>query len=251
MEKFIHIKNEIIEDSNTNKNRIISYIINGYMPYSSNKIIELAKENPDEGLQKYSDDKIWEQYKSGKISREEVVKVAIDKVSKEIDIDTEEKLKKLESIIAAPTLLHFSLYIERFKIQAGCGSKVGLFYGDAYAELRTKNKTYTNEKQGHKEERFAISNVLNQCDSVIKILCEYKEKALITGISDEPTPIWAERDNGSIFGVGVETGAIPKFRHQGVDFGSFFSILKKCGYHKTVVKCSRKEFYVIVYLSEI
>lgn len=45
MEKFIHIKNEIIEDSNTNKNRIISYIINGYMPYSS-----IAEENPDEGL---------------------------------------------------------------------------------------------------------------------------------------------------------------------------------------------------------
>lgn len=215
------IKNEIIEDSNINKNRITAYIINGYMPYSS-----IAEENPDEGLKKYSDDKTWEQYKNGAISREEAIKIAIDIACKEIDKEKFEELKKLERIIAAPTISSFLIYIKWLKRQSGYGLTND---GDVYIELKANNKIYKNEQE-YREQDYAISNVLNQCDSILKIICEHKEKSLSIGISDKPIPIWDKRNNDDVIGFGIATGAIPKFEHKGIGFGSLFEIMRNCGY---------------------
>ena len=236
------IRNEIIEDSNINKNRITAYIINGYMPYSSERAIKLAEENPDEGLKKYSDDKTWEQYKNGTISREEAIKIAIDIACKEIDKEKLEELKKLERIIAAPTISSFSIYMKWLKRQSGYGLTNA---GDIYIELKANNKIYKN-KQEYKEQDYSISNVLNQCDSILKIICECKEKSLSIGISDEPIPIWDKRNNDDVIGFGIATGAIPKFEHKGIDLGSLFEIMRKCGY-MIKAESNKEEINITIY----
>lgn len=234
MTEYKNIKNEVIIDSESRKNNIAFYILNGYMPtWAAEHHGDL-----DRGLQEYSTATRWEQYKNGRITREKAVEFATARAFREIDKKTAAQLAQLDRVAAAPALSHLSISVDWVRSRT---------WGyNPHAEAMSNAGTFTGTASGcgYDKESAAVAEALNQCDSVLQLLYTYKENALAAGESDESKTASCGRSNGSIIGYGAGYGAIPYFEG-GVGVSCFWSILKKCGFEVRGHHGTHSDFYTI------
>lgn len=234
MTEYKNIKNEVITDSESRKNNIAFYILNGYMPtWAAEHHGDL-----DRGLQEYSTATRWEQYKNGRITREKAVEFATARAFREIDKKTAAQLAQLDRVAAAPALSYLSILVDWVRSRT---------WGyNPHAEAMSNAGTFTGTASGcgYDKESAAVAEALNQCDSVLQLLYTYKENALAAGESDESKTASCGRSNGSIIGYGAGYGAIPYFEG-GAGVSCFWSILKKCGFEVRGHHGTHSDFYTI------
>lgn len=219
MKEFTMIKNEVRQDAEKRISDTAHYILYGYMPSWAAE----HQTDSDRGLKQHSTATRWEQYTSGKISREKAVELATKRATKEIEKKTAAKLAKLDRVVKAPDLTSISISVDWVRSRT---------WGyNPTAKAYTNNGTFIGRASGcgYDKESAAIAEALNQCDSILKALYTYKENQLQAGKTDESKTASCGRSNGSIIGYGSGYGAIPYFEG-GVGASCFWAILKKCGF---------------------
>lgn len=219
MKEFTLIKKEVTEDATKRTQDTAHYIEFGYMPSWAAE----HHNDSDRGLKQYSTATRWEQYTSGKITREKAVELATRRATNEIAKATAEKLAKLDRIAQAPELSFITICVEWKR------SSVWGYNPTATATTNTEFASGHASGCGYDKESAAIADALNDCDSVLKVLYTYKERQLEAGETDESKTASCGRSNGSIIGYGAGYGAIPYFEG-GVGASCFWAILKKCGF---------------------
>ena len=219
--KYTNIMNEVLQDAESRKVRTAEFITSG-----------------ENSLKNNSTETRWNQYKAGTISKEEVEQLAIKRATKAIDKETAAQLEKLERIAAAPVLEFVSISVD-WKRSATWGMNPSV-------EVNTNTGHYFGSASGcgYDKESSAIAEALNACDSVLKVIYDYKEKQLAEGKTDTSRTSCSGRDNRDIIGYGAGYAAMPYFEG-GVGASCFWSILQKCGF-KTIGNHSKhSDFYNI------
>ena len=219
MMNFDMIKAEIIEDAEQQRRKTEFYINNGYL----NNWPEQNRVFSDNGLERYSTGTRWSQYKNGTISRAEAVNYAIARYNRQSSKETAKKLAQLDRIQNAPDLTWCSVSVE-FRRSSVWGY-------NPHVESRSNGgyTTGTASGCGYDKESAAIATAWNQNDSLLKVLCTMKEKALRAGISDSSATACTGRNNTPVIGYGAGYSAIPYFEG-GVGTSEFLHIMEKAGF---------------------
>lgn len=231
--KFERIKSEILEDAGKALANGVFFITHGFL---MSWAAEHRRES-DEGLKRYSTETRWNQYQTGKISREKAVNFAAKRLEKSLGKDTDGKLSLLERVENAPDLAFASIFVDWVRSST--------WGHNPHAEVRTNAGTYTGTASGcgYDKESAAIANALNQCDSVLKLLFTLKENSLCAGMSDA-SDTCTGRNNRDVCGYGAGYWAIPKFEG-GVGTSCFLEIFKKCGFKVTESHGKTWDSYII------
>lgn len=219
MTEYTNIKREIVEDSEREKSKIAFYIENGYCETWDERYFAIN----DNGIQKYATDTRWHQYQVGIISREEAVKFATARANRRIDKQTQAMLTEADRIATAKIAGGFVIGVDWVKNRT--------WGWNPHVSISVDSKIYQGHASGcgYDKESAAVADALNSCDSILKLLCDYKEMALAAGASDEDESYCTRRNNRAILGYGTGVQPIPKFEG-GVGVRCFWSALKKCGY---------------------
>lgn len=219
MTEYTNIKREIIEDSEREKNKIAFYIENGYCKTWDERYFAIN----DNGIQEYATDTRWLQYQVGIISRDEAVKFATARANRRIDKQTRAMLAEADRIATAKIMRGFVIGVDWAKNRT--------WGWNPHVSISVDSKIYQGHASGwgYDKESAAVADALNSCDSILKLLCDYKEMALAAGASDEDESCCTRRNNRAILGYGTGVQPIPKFE-AGVGVRCFWSALKKCGY---------------------
>ncbi|MDL2302058.1 hypothetical protein LJC58_06870 [Lachnospiraceae bacterium OttesenSCG-928-D06] len=219
--KYENIKNEVIQDAESRKTRVAEYITTS-----------------ESSLKNKSTETRWNQYKAGTITKETAEQLAIKRATKAIDKETAEQLAKLERIAAAPSLEFISISVD-WRRSTTWGKNPS-------AEIRTNTGNYYGSASGcgYDKESAAIAKALNACDSILKVIYDYKEKQLIEGKTDTSRTACSGRDNREIIGYGAGYAAMPYFEG-GVGASCFWSIFKKCGYMVRENHSKYSDFYSV------
>lgn len=219
MLKFDLIRAEILEDAEQQEKKTAFYIENGFL-------LNWAEQNrifSDNGIERYSTARRLEQYKNGDISRAEAVKYAIARYNRQNSKETAKKLAQLDRIQNAPELVWCDVSVE-FRRSSVWGY-------NPHVESRSNGgyTTGTASGCGYDKESAAIATAWNQNDSLLKVLCTMKEKALRAGISDSSATACTGRSNANVIGYGAGYSAIPYFEG-GVGTSAFLHIMEKAGF---------------------
>lgn len=228
------IAKNVLDDSAKRAEEIVFFINNGYFPTWSSEHCT----DKDRGLGEYSTARRWEQYRSGEISREKAVELAIKRAVTSIKKETEKKLAHLERIAAAPDVEYISVSIDWVR-----SSTWGY---NPHATVITSAETTTGKASGcgYDKESAAIAHAFNASDGILKILCTLKEKGLEAGEGDESEYACAGRDNRNICGYGAGYTAIPYFEG-GIGSSCFWKIFEKCGFAVRATYTKKCDFYTI------
>lgn len=219
--KYENIMNEVLQDAESRKARNTEYIASS-----------------ESSLRSASTETRWNQYKAGTISKEEAEQLAIKRATKAIDKETAKQLTKLERIAAAPTLEFIFISVDwKRSVTRGMNPSV---------EIITNTGNYYGSASGcgYDKESAAIAEALNACDSILKVIYDYKEKQLADGKTDTSCTACSGRDNRDIVGYGAGYAAMPYFEG-GVGSSCFWSILKKCGYIVRENHTKKSDFYSV------
>ena len=219
MKEFAMIKNEVRQDAEKRISDTAHSILYGYMPSWAAE----HQTDSDRGLKQHSTATRWEQYTSGKISREKAVELATKRATKEIEKATAEKLAKLDRIAQAPELSYITVAVEWKR------SSVWGFNPTATVTTNTEFASGHASGCGYDKESAAIAQALNQCDSVLKALYSFKEKQMREGQNDHSRTACTGHDNRHIIGYGAGYATIPYFEG-GVGASCFWSIFERIGY---------------------
>ena len=219
MKEFTEIKKEAAQDSETKKSNTAFYIENGFCLSWSDE----RKTASDEGLERYSTETRWNQYRAGQITREKAVELATARATKAIEKETAAKLAKLEKIEKAPDLQYIYINVS-YRKNATWGY-------NPTATANTNNGTTTGHASGcgYDKESAAIADAFNENYSILKTLYTIKENALEAGLSDFSKTACTGVDNRTTCGYGAGYGVFPYFEG-GVGVGCFWDILKKAGF---------------------
>lgn len=193
----------------------------------------------DEGLRRYSTDLRFNQYKEGTITREQAVGYAIKRQEKKAAADLENKLARLDTIAAAPDITNINIYVD--------WKKSSVWGYNPHAEVldNTGRATYgTASGCGYDKLSSAIASAFNANNSILKILCNIKEAALISGKSDRSSDACTGRDNREVCGYGAGYSPIPYFEG-GVGASCFWSILSRAGYTTTSHETKKTDTFII------
>ena len=211
------------------------YILHGYCK-------TWAPENcqeSDEGLRRYSTDLRFNQYKEGTITREQAVDYAIKRQEKKAAADLENKLARLDTIAAAPDITNINIFVDWKK------SSVWGYNPHAEVYDNTGRATYgTASGCGYDKRSAAVASAFNANNSILKILCNIKEAALMAGKSDRSGSACTGRDNREVCGYGAGYSPIPYFEG-GVGIECFFNILKKAGFDTSYHYTKHSDSYII------
>lgn len=234
VKEFTEIKKAVMEDAEQTAENRRFFILNGYMPTWA----EEHHGDLDRGLKQYSTARRWEQYKAGEITREKAVEFATKRALKKIEKKTAADLAKLDRIAAAPDLEYILISVEwvrsstwGYNPHAEVQTKTGVFYGRASG-------------CGYDKRSAAVADALNQCDSVLKVLCTLKENGLRAGLTDICKDCCTGYSNRNICGYGAGYNVIPYFEG-GVGVSCFWDILKKCGFSTLSHNEAYTDFYSI------
>lgn len=182
------------------------YIINGYHP----EWAEEHRTESDKGIQDYSTDTRWNQYKAGQITREKAAELATVRAMKEIDKDEAETMQKIEWVAQAaePEYINISVEWHRSRTWGNCPK----------VEARTTGGYFTGSASGcgYDKESAAIAQALNQSRAVLKALYDVKEQNI-------------EKSNEECLGYGSGYGILPALAG-GVGVSCFRSIFERLGY---------------------
>ena len=186
-------------------------------------------ENPDDGLRRYSTAYAWEQYKRGNITREQAVKRAIARITRQAEKDLAIGLDTLNRVSNAPDMDSANINVEW---------KRNPYYGDnPHAAILFYSKrgfiqetTGTCSGCGYDKFSTAICNALNHSDSALKALYDAAERALAMDphCADSKTACTGIRWADAIaYGAGYTV--LPHFEG-GCGMSSTENVLNKCGY---------------------
>lgn len=219
MMNFDMIKAEVIEDAEQQRRKTEFYIQNGYL----NNWVEQNRVFSDNGIERYSTDTRWSQYKNGTISRAEAVNYAIARYNRQSSKETAKKLAQLDRIQSAPNLTWCNVSVE-FR-------RSSVYGYNPHVESRSNGgfTTGTASGCGYDKESAAIAEAWNQNDSLLKVLCTMKEQSLRAGISDSSAAACTGRSNAQVIGYGAGYSAIPYF-DGGVGTSEFLHIMEKAGF---------------------
>lgn len=192
--------------------------------------------NDDNILRSRSTDLRWSQYESGKITKEQLIEMAVIRAWKQRDKEKFAELQKLDSIEKAGKLIDATISIEWKRSQT--------WGNNPTAEMRI---SYTIDGRdeyrriygssiggcGYDKESTAAAQVVNQSYECLKLFANAKEKALRQD---------KEATNETALGYGAGYGVIPAL-HGGVGMDCFLRIFQKLGY-KAEKTASGKTFDV-------
>lgn len=205
------------EDKGTNTNRMIFY-----------------------HLQRYLTKKQFEKYINKEITEKEAIQKAIEKEQKELEKRTQNKLNKLETIENAKDIESFKIIVE-WKRNSTWGM-------NPTATLQQWAETWS-ETTGHAsgcgydKESAAVAEALNQSNSILKALFEYKEKRLQEGQSDKSKSSCNGIDNRDIIAYGAGYDVLPYF-DGGVGMNCFVNIFKLLGFECSETHTKAIDIYI-------
>lgn len=200
------------------------YIQNGYYPTWSAE----HRNNPDEGIKRWSTPAKWEAYKTGRIDRERAIACATARAIRDINKSFVARFEKLETVAAAPTLEFITANMEwkRSRYWGNCPS---------VAAVTNEAETYFGRAGGcgYDKASSALAAAFNQSPAILKALYSAAENALAAGLSFKHTSsdcvTWRD-----ILGYGSGYDILPYFEG-GVGVSCFETIFAKCGYQFRLV----------------
>lgn len=127
-------------------------------------------------LERYTTKKQFEKYQNKKATKSETIKKAIERRKKEIDKNTIKELEKLETIKNAPTFTDIEIVVDWVKSNTwghNPHATVRMWNGETFEQYEGRASGC-----GYDKESAAIASALNQCNGLLKVFTEYKEKQL-------------------------------------------------------------------------
>ncbi len=234
-----NIKNELNKDLRQELENNEVYIKLGYFPTWAQE----HRTDSERGLKHWSTEYRWQQYQLGEITRDKAIEYAIKRATTQINKKYAGRVAHLDRVATAAPVKYFSVSVE-FKRSQTWGYI-------PHAEVFAGGEVFrgTASGCGYDKESAAVANAFNECDSILKLIYDYKENALARGENDFSETSCTGRTNGNIIGYGAGYGVIPYFEG-GVGVGCFWSIFKKCGYE---VRCmyGKHENNYMIELSEV
>ena len=206
----------------------------GYMESHAKYI----REN-ENGLKHHSTDTRWKQFQDGKITKEQCIDYAIARNNKRLEKDLQKKLERLEAIGKAEDVESVTINVT-WKRNPTWG-----YNPTAEVFVDTPSKVYkgigTSSGCGYDKQTAAVGSALNGINSIIKMLCDTKEKALEAGAAYN----YSNRD---VIAYGAGYGAVPYFEG-GVGMSSFEHVFNACGYtlkHQNHTKTTDYYYFIKV-----
>lgn len=218
MKKFEMLENRLHEDAKQQLNNTLFFIREGYLPTWA----EENRTDSDRGLNKYLTDLRWQQYKTGKISREKAVEIASARATKQAEKALKKQLARLETVRNAPDINYIQIMID-WKRSATYGTASGC---------------------GYDKESTAVAQAFNANPCVLKLLYTLKENSLLAGISDYSHTACTGIDNRNVCGYGAGYSVLPYFEG-GVGVNCFWAILDKCGYTVRSMHTKHEDYYTL------
>lgn len=234
MKKFGMLENRLHEDAKQQLNNTLFFIREGYLPTWA----EENRTDSDRGLNKYLTDLRWQQYKTGKISREKAVEIASARATKQAEKALEKQLARLETVRNAPDINYIQIMID-WKRSATWG------YNPTARVITNVSATYgTASGCGYDKESAAIAEAFDKNPSILKLLYTLKENSLQAGISDYSHTACTGIDNCNVCGYGAGYSVLPYFEG-GVGANCFWAILDKCGYTVRSMHTKHEDYYTL------
>lgn len=221
---FTLLKERYLQDRENKLHETIFYIENGYCESWN----EEHKTTGDNGIERYCTETRWNQYISGKITREKIVELTVKRYEKQLAKEIEKQLLHLDMVAAAKDLEFMNISI--------VWKKSSCYGSHPTATVYTNTGTTTGYAGGwgYDKESAAVAEAFNNNLSILKELYKLKENALAAGKSDYSRTACTGVDNRNACGYGSGYTVIPYFEG-GVGVGCFWNILEKCGYK---VRCN-------------
>ena len=216
---FENLKNALAAERETREENTRFYIENGYWPTWAPE----HRNNPDNGLQRWSTPAKWAAYQAGTLPREKAVQLATARALRDLDKSYADKLHKLETASNAPTLEFVTINVE-WKRSRTWG------YNPHVTAVTSEAETYTGTASGcgYDKQSTAVAEALNASPAVLKMLYAAAENALAAGQR------FAQDDHGNVtcrdvLGYGSGYSILPYFEG-GVGVSCFETIFSRCGY---------------------
>ena len=230
MTKYNAIENEVRESYKEKGKNIRFYIHHGYMASWADE----HKKESDEGIRKYSTYYRWEQYQSGKISREKAVEYAVVRTLKKLEKELWADLERLEAIENVKIPSFISIKTEWVRNRP--------WGNNPHTEISVQGVGYHESSAsgcGYDKESAAFASAAKSSFALKKILCELKEAARKEGKSHKSETAYTEIDNREVCGYGAGYDPIPDFE-AGVGMNSIIAIFRRYGYN--VIESNGKRY---------
>ena len=227
---FERIREMLAQDTEAQKKRVISYIVDGY------------GNDTDSGIRREATAHTWEQYQRGEIDRDKAIERATRRALREIDKRTAGYVAQLDAAEAAPDIYSIDISVEWHKSRTwGHNPSV-----KAYGSISTYGSA---SGCGYDKESAAVAEALNSDPAIMKILYSIKENGLRDGQTSASAETCTGHDNRTICGYGAGYSVVPYFEG-GVGVNCFWNILKKAGYTVKEHHGKTSDFYDVT-LTEI
>lgn len=215
--KFANLARLLEIENEKRKEEAAFFIENGFLTHWN----ETTHQQNDNGIERYSTPRRWEQYKNGEISREKAIEYATRRAHREIDKQTIKKQDKLLKARDADEIKTVSILVEWKR------SSVWGYNPTALVTINGKQQFGgTASGCGYDKQTAAVGTALNQSISVLAMLYRAKETALEAAppeIRNNP-----ESSNSKLIHYGAGYGVLPYFEG-GVGMESFRGVFEACG----------------------
>lgn len=165
----------------------------------------------------------WGQFKRGEIDRETANGYALKRAYKEVEKYTAQKMDKIRRAESAPAVVSVSISVEWARSRTwGANPTAEAVIEDANGHIY--RGTGHASGCGYDKESAAVASALNGSNSIIKMLLDCKESALLSKKATGKT----NESNRDYIAYGAGYGAIPYFEG-GVGMSSLESVFNACG----------------------
>lgn len=172
--------------------------------------------------------KQFENYKNKKITKAEAIQKTIEKEKKEIEKRTTKRLERLETIKNAPTFTDIEIVVEWVRSSMwghNPHATAKMWNGETFERYEGRASGC-----GYDKESAAIASALNQCNGLLKVFAEYKEKQLKKNRkADKSETACTGMDNRNTICYGFGYDCIPYFEG-GVGVNCFLNGFELLGY---------------------
>ncbi len=229
------IRRELKAEHNKERAEAIEFIENGFLTRWGG-----SYEKNDDGIRRHSTERRYEQFTNGDITRTQAVEFAVKRELKKIDTKYKKKIAFLEEVEVSelPTKINISVEWKSSRTW-GMNPTAEIWVDDMQG--------YTIDSAsgcGYDKESAAIAGAAYNRASIVKVLCELKEKALRKNKnSDKSTTSATGINNREAVGYGAGYGVIPRLEG-GVGVNCFISIFEKAGYTTSEHHGKTSDFYI-------
>lgn len=194
-------------------------------------------------LKRHTTKKQFEKYQNKKATKSETIKKAIERETKENEKRTAKELEKLETIKNAPTFTNIEIVVEWVKSNTwGHNPHVTakMWNGETFEKYEGRASGC-----GYDKESAAIASALNQCNGLVKVFTEYKEKQIKKNRQADKDPgACTGIDNRNAICYGFGYSPIPYFEG-GVGVNCFLQGFELLGYKTQQTHTEKIDIYRI------